>query len=88
MRSTDRVLVLERIDPKTKDVGMVDPKVFEGKNSLHAVLDPKTAMWFLRYERGIVPGPLRQKFSSFNALKDFTETYLKTKNIKIIEILD
>lgn len=88
MRNTDRILVLEKIDPKNKDTGMIDPQVFEGKNNLHAVMDPGTCMWSLRYERGIVPTPLRQKFTDFKTLKLQAEVYLRTKNIKIVEVKD
>lgn len=88
MRNTDRILVLERIDSKNKDAGMVDPGVFEGKNNLHAVMDEKTCLWSLRYERGIVPGPLRERYTDFKTLKQQTEIYLRTKNIKITEVKD
>ncbi len=88
MRSTDRILVLERFDPKKKDVGLVDPQVFEGKNNLHLEMDTGTLMWSFRYERGTVPPSLRLKFTSFKLAKEHAEMYLKSKNIKIVEIKD
>lgn len=87
-RSTDRVLVLERIDPNQKDVGLVDPGVLTGKNRLHAVMDTGTCMWSLKYERGIIPEAIRYKFTSFKTLVDQVSTYLALKNLKIVKVLD
>jgi hypothetical protein len=88
LRTNDRVLVLEKIDPKNKDVGLVDPQVFEGKNNLHLVMDPSTCMWTFKYERGAVPPNLRATFTSFKRAKDHAEIYLATKNIKIVDVKD
>jgi hypothetical protein len=87
MRSTDRLFVLERINPNKKDVGLFDPDVFEGKNALHAVMEPNT-MWRCRYERGIPPKPLQGVWTDFKSLKKHAEVYLATKNIRIVEIKD
>lgn len=87
MRSNDRLFVLERINPDKKDTGLFDPEVFEGKNSLHAVMDPDT-MWRCKYERGIPPKPLQQRYTNFKLLKQHIEQYLASKNIRIVEIKD
>lgn len=88
IRSTDRVLVLEKYDPKNKDIGLIDPAVFTGNNALHAVMDESSALWSIKYERGIVPPQLKNKFTSFNALKQHAEEYFKAKNIKIVKVID
>jgi len=88
LRSTDRILVLEKHDPKSKDVGLVDPQVFEGKNNLHLVMDPTTLLWSFKYERGVVPPNLRNKFTNFKMAKEHAEQYLRAKNIKIVDIKD
>lgn len=87
MLSSDRTLKLERIDPK-KDVGLFDPEVFKGKNNLHVVMDPSTCLWSFKYERGLVPPALKDRFTSFNVAKQQAELYFATKNIRIVEVLD
>lgn len=88
-RKTDRILELERIDPKKKEVGLFDPRVFTGDNNLRIVLNPMTSFWTIKYDRGIPPGPLRtERFTSFNEAYRYTEDYMKTKNIKIVGIKD
>lgn len=88
MRSTDRILILEKFDPKNKDVGLMDPAVFTGKNNLHAVMDQSSGLWSMKYERGIVPPQLKNKFTDFNSLKQHAENYFKSKNIKIAKVID
>lgn len=87
-RSTDRILVLERVNPDNKDTGLFDPQVLSGTNKLHAVMDTRTCMWSLKYDRGIIPEALRQKFTSFRTLHEITETYLRLRNIKIVQVID
>lgn len=87
MRNTDRVLVLERRDATKKDIGLVDPKILTGGNRLHAVMLPDT-MWVMKYEHGMVPPQLKDRFTSFPALKQHAETYFSTRNLKIKEVID
>lgn len=87
LRRTDRILVLAKIDPKTK-ADMMDPEVFEGKNNLHAVMDNSTCLWSFKYERGLPPEPLRQRFTNFNTLKAAAENYFSKKNVRIVEVID
>lgn len=87
LRKNNRVLVLERFDPKNKDHGLVDPRVFTGANNLHLLSDDK-GMWSFKYDRGIPPAPLREKFTDPKSALNHATNYLKTKNIKIVEVLD
>lgn len=87
MKSNDRILILEKIDPKGK-TDMIDPQVFEGKNNLHAVMDPSNCMWSLKYEHGLPPEPLRSRFTNFQTAYDTATRYFTTKNIKIVEVQD
>lgn len=87
MISNDRILVLEKIDPKGK-TDMIDPAVFEGKNALHALMDPQTCLWTFKYEHGTIPAPLRMKFTNFKTLKVAADKYFGEKNIKITQVLD
>lgn len=88
LRSTDRILVLEKVDPKNKNIGLLDPAVFTGKNNLHAVMDAGTGLWSMKYEHGILPPQLKNKFTDFNSLKKQAEVYFTPKNIKITKVID
>lgn len=90
MRSADRVLVLSIIDGKEArgSTGLVDTNLFTGTNQLHAKMDPQTSFWYFQYEKGILPEPLKQKFTSFKVLKKHAEEYFKKRNIEIKEIKD
>ena len=90
MRSADRILELEVIDgmaPKS-NTGMVDTSLFTGTNKLHAKMDPATTLWSFQYERGILPEPLKAKFTSFKILRKYAEDYFKKRNIQIKEVKD
>lgn len=90
LSSPDRVVKLEVIDnklPKTS-TGMVDTGLITGENNLHARIDPQSMMWTLHYEKGAVPGALKdQKWTSFSKLYKDLELYFKTRNIKITEVV-
>lgn len=87
LRSNDRILILERTDPKS-DLGLLDPRVFEGKNNLHAVMDTSNCIWNFKYEHGTIPPQLRGKFTSFPEAKRHAEIYFATKSIKIVDVKD
>jgi len=90
MKATDRVLVLKVIDkekPRTV-FGNVDPKLFTGENKLHAIKDEEYNHWSFKYDSGGVPEPLKQKFTSFKALLKHAEIYYRTRNLKIVEVID
>lgn len=88
--NSDRIMKLEIIDdklPKTS-TGMVDTGLITGENKLHGRIDPQTMMWTLHYEKGAVPGGLRdQKWTSFAKMYKDVEFYFKNRNIKITEVV-
>lgn len=90
LSSPDRVIKLEVMDdklPKTS-MGMVDASLFTGENNLHARIDPQNMMWTLHYERGAIPGGLKdQKWTSFSKLYKDLELYFNNRNIKITEVV-
>lgn len=86
LRGNDRILILAKIDEETKDMGLVDPKILQGKNKLHCYIDQ--GMWFFRQEHGLVPGPLRNKYTSFQMAKADADAYFRTRNIQIIDVKD
>lgn len=89
-KSSDRILVLETIDgnaPKNS-IGNTDNRLFTGGNQLHAIMDPQTCFWRLKYEKGILPGAFQDTFTSFNLLKRHVDNYFKTRNIRVKEVID
>lgn len=86
MRSNDRILILEKIDKEKKNHSLVDPKTLEGKNPLHIYMEQ--GMWYFRYEHGLVPGPLRDRYTSFKVAKDAAEAYFLNNNIRIVDVID
>ena len=88
MRKEDRILVIEPIDGKPKSTwGNTDPRLFHG-NDLHAIHGTEDNLWRLKYDFGILPEPLKQKFTSFSKLKNYVEAYYNRRNIVIKEVLD
>lgn len=90
MRSPDRVLVLkvkEGMKPMST-TGAADPRLFTGENKLHAIMDPQSCLWKIRYDSGIVPLPLQGTFTGFQALKKFAVAYFDKRNIEITEVKD
>ena len=90
MRNSDRVLVLKPMPgEKPKNVlGLVDPRLFTKGNHLHAVMDPQSCLWRLKYESGVMPPSFHQQFTTFSKLMDFTMKYFKGRSIEIVEVLD
>ena len=90
MASWDRILSLEPMDDKKPltSTGLVDSRLFTGENKLHAIKNPQTCLWSLRYDSGLIPPALRGRFTSFKALTDRCQRYFETRNIKIKEIID
>lgn len=86
MRSNDRILVLEKIDKEGKNDSVIDPKVVDGKNKLHCYID--NGMWYFKFEHGLIPAALRDRFTSFKVAREAADTYFKTRNIRIKDVLD
>lgn len=82
----ERVFVLEQLDEK-KATGLLDPRVYKGGNKLSAVMNPQTTMWTFKLEHGLVPLPLRNRYTDYKSLYRHAEDYFSTKNIKIKEVI-
>src|SRR5258705_4265787 len=90
MRSEDRILVLKPIEglgPRDS-IGNIDHRLFKGGNKLHAIQDPRTCMWYFKYEDGNLQEALKQKFTNFKTLLDFARAYYLKRNIEIVEVKD
>jgi hypothetical protein len=86
-QENDRVIIPVRREGNTMtDQGLVDNRIFNGGNRIHAVQD-ESGLWVLRYDSGSVPPALRQQFTSFSQLLKFLRSYFDKRNIDIKEII-
>ena len=91
MKSTDRVLKLAVIDGKAakSSTGLVDTRIFTGKQDLHVKMDISSNLWSFQYSNnGLLPDALKGQFTSFSKAYDFAEGYFKRRNIEITEVID
>src|SRR5258708_38568115 len=90
MKSPKRTILLEPIEGlATKNtIGMTDSSLFTGSNKLFAVMDPQTTLWSFQYERGVLPQPLKDKYTKFSVLLKHAEDYFGRRNIRIKEVKD
>lgn len=81
----DRVLKLTRIEGTTtkNSSGIVDNRLFTGENELHAIMDPETTLWHLKYKAGDVPQPLKQRYTGFAKLMDDLVPYFEKRGVKV-----
>lgn len=90
MRATDRIIMIKPMGGKkpTSGTGLVDSQLFTGGNKLHAIQDTNTTLWSLKYERGVLPIPLKAKWTSFSALMAYLKRYFNNRNLEIVEVID
>lgn len=88
--SFDRILVLKPREGVStlNSKGMVDNRLFSGKNRLHAIRDSQTSFWSLRYDEGIVPEQLKQSFTTFQKMYDFVKGYFARRNVDLVDVVD
>lgn len=88
--SDDRLLVIRPIEGKKplSSKGLVDPRVYEGKPTLHAVKDPLYDLWRLKSDTGAVVEPLRQRWTTFKRLEKDVNDYFNKRGLEISEIID
>lgn len=89
-KTADRILVLKPQEGKNtlSVTGLIDNRLFNGGNQLHAVMDKSSCHWFLRYDAGIIPSALQQRFTSFTKLLNYTKEYFNRRNVDIVEVID
>lgn len=89
-RATDIVLKLKVMEGKfaTNSGGVIDKRLFDGSNNLHAIQDRQTTLWHVIYDHGANPQVFKQRFTDFNTLYDFVSRYYAKRNIEIAEIID
>lgn len=88
MRSQDRILTLVPLDKKSKDFGMLDPRLVTGENKLHCIKEDQTSFWYFKYDHGGVPEALKCKFTGFKQALKHAEMYYNGRNMQIKEVID
>lgn len=79
--NTDRILVLEPTEG-------FDEKNAKSLTNVHVIMEPSTCFWYFKYDKGDVPGALKQKFTTFNLAKSHAENYYKKRGIKVTRVED
>lgn len=90
LRKPERTLVLkvkDGVTPKS-DTGLLDKRMFQSKDNLIAYMEEDSNLWCLRYKAGILPEPLKQKFTSFSKLMAFAQYYFDRRGAEIVEVKD
>jgi hypothetical protein len=90
MRKTDRILVIKAKEGMKPlgNTGLADPRLFKGDNVLHAVMDEATCMWYMKYDKGVVPSVLKGKYTNFEKLFNDAKNYFEKRNLEIVEVKD
>ncbi|SRR6266576_4976810 len=88
-RKNNIEIILKLIDgEKAKtSTGLIDRRLFTGEHTLHARMDSH-GLWYLDYKFGILPAPLKQRFTNWNKLHNYIKDYFANRNIEIKEIID
>jgi hypothetical protein len=68
--------------------GMVDNRLFNKENNLHAKMDPTNCQWYLQYDSGILAEQLKGRWTSFSKLVDHVTDYFNKRNVRVKEIID
>lgn len=85
--SNDRILKIEKIPGvhTLADDGSIANRMFAGDNELRAIMEPN-GLWSLSYKSGVLPGPLKQQFTSYSTLKTFLLQYFYKRNLTVKEV--
>src|SRR5258708_21270275 len=89
-RETDIIIKLKPIEGKSpkSSTGITDNRLFTGENNLHAIMDKQTCLWYMVMDSGVLPHPLKQRFTNFNLLLRHATDYYARRNIMITEVID
>lgn len=80
----DRVLVMK---PKEGESVKSTGGQFQGGNQLHAVFEGHTCLWYLKFEKGALPGALKDKrYTSFKKAVQAAENYFGRRGLEIVKI--
>lgn len=87
---TDKILVLKPREGKTPKTaaGSIDKRLFTGDNKLHVIQDEDSCLWYFKYDSGILPGGLQQKFTSSSKALTYAKEYYDKRDVDIAEVID
>ncbi len=87
--STHRMLVLKQKEGEKirSTTGLVDPRLFQGGNNVHVQMQPD-GLWRIRYDAGVVPIPLQDKFTSCEKLLKHTRKYFATRGVDVVDVIN
>lgn len=69
-------LVLHDLDDNGSPCHYIIPTL---RNPIHFHLHPRSGLWFITFERGMVPQKLSGYFTSLKYLREKVNVYLKSK---------
>ena len=86
----ERTIVLKVKEGKTavSSTGLLDGRLFTNENNLKAVMDTSTCLWSFKYDSGIVPAPMKGKWTSFSKMMEWAKGYFDRRNVEIVNVLD
>lgn len=84
----DRVFDLKPMPGKEvlSSTGIVDTRLFKGKNRLHAIHDEQTALWSLKQDEGSIPPSLQMRWTSYSSLLKHIKSYYATRHVDVFEV--
>lgn len=87
VNAPEREIVLRPIEGKKalNGAGLVDPRLFKGENTLNAIMG-EDGLWYCKFEQGLLPEPLKVKFTSISKLLTHVKGYYEKRNIEIVEV--
>lgn len=87
-QTNDRVLVLKARENQNSldSKGLIDNRLFKGENQLHALMDTQSLLWTMKYDKGGLPEPLKQSWTSFKRLFEYAEKYFDKRGVDISEV--
>lgn len=88
MKSDHRILNLRQKGPSKDSSGVMDRRLFNGENKLHAQFNHNTGMWRLNYDSGGLPGGLQMLFTTFPELLDHVRVYFSKRNVEVYDVVD
>lgn len=89
-RTDDRVIVLKPMEGVNtlNSKGIIDNRLFNGINKLHARKADQGDFWHLQYELGDIPPALKGQFTTFSKCLAYTTDYFKKRNIEVVGVED
>ena len=84
----ERELVIKPMEGKmVKGSNLIDSRVWKGDNTLKTIQD-ETSLWGFKFEKGLLPEPLKQRFTSASKAIAFAKEYFAKRNLEVIEVKD